>query len=226
MPTGRCSVSDSLRHSADSEMGRAARMASLPVDILADPDAVDDGGSIPLHDRDVVRPERLASSRSVVVGWGERAWRATLVRSDAGISLSPPEPEELTWAPSPAEWHSRAHKVLDGHWARGTDDATQARLIAQLLELPLHDLRRESRSLRLLLSAHRSLRHAARRVLLQTVAQHHLGVEAPPHTIAVWHVLARLTRTPAARLAGATQRGVLRHDLQPQCPTARRLSDG
>jgi len=202
-------------------------MASLPVDILADPGTAHADGLISSSHREVVRPERVRRGGPVVAGWGERAWRTQLRTEGVNLAVGPPpEAHEMTQSVSPTAWRSRAQQILEDHWARGTDEATRARVIDALLELPTRDLRRESRSLRVLLGSHRALRRAARRVLLQSVAQHHLEAHAAPHTLPTWQVLARFTRTPAAALAGQTSRGVLLHDLHPQCPTARRWSDG
>lgn len=217
---------DPLHQRLDSDLTSAAQMASLPVDILADPDDVGAEGWLNSSQRDVIRPERLRSGGAVVAGWGDRAWRTRVMQAGSELFVGPPEPAEVPAMASNAAWHDHAREVLDGHWADGTDEATRARLVSELLALPLRDFRREARALRHLLGAHRSLRRAARRVLLQAVAQHHLGDRRAPHTIATWQVLARLTRTPAAHLSGQSHRPALLHDLNPQCPTARRWSDG
>lgn len=225
MRTGRCSVHDSVTAAPDSGPLRQAAMAHLPVDVLVDPDTDVQDDWLRATLRDAVRPERLRHASTVVAGWGDQAWRASIRAAGDDYEVTRPA-KDAAWAPSRGEWSDRVHRVLDDFLPPGVDAETRLVLVRQVLELPLRDLEEQDRLLRLLLAAHRTLRRSARRVLLQAVANYQLGVTVPPETLPAWQFLARLTRTPSARLAGATSRAVLVHDARPQCPTARRWADG
>lgn len=203
-----------------------AGMAHLPVDLLVEPDQEPVDGWLNATPREAVRPERMRDGAVIVAGWGERAWRTPLMINGIALAVRPPEIGVDHGDTAPAEWVARAHAVLAHHLSQDLDEAMRASLVNQVLALPIDDFRRQHRSLGLLLGAHRTLRRCARRVLLQNVANHHLGASGPPHSAPTWQVLARLTRTPTTRLAGNTSRGVLIHDSQAQCPTARRWTDG
>lgn len=193
--------------------------AILPVDILADPDSPLGGAVIETRIEDAVRPERVRDGATVVAGWADRAWRSRASISGSVVTLRPPRPAQPE--PNLKQWLEGAHRVMAETLPNAVDASTREVIARQILAPPMRYIEAQSRALALLLGAHQTLRWCARRVLLQTVAAQHLGTEVPPHMSAPWHLLARLTRTPATRLAGRTTRGVLIHDASPRCPTAR-----
>lgn len=203
----------------------AATRASMRVQVLADPtEQLGTRGRVLVHAQDLSQ-RRLGPGATVVAGWGDFAWRTRLHLEDGVWTVDPPAAESppRTLDERIQGWIENAQAVLAEAAPNAIDALTRDAVAHRLLEGPVQHLRRQQRALNSLLSAHRVLRWATRRVLLGTVAAQALGEPLVPCLSPAWRLLAITTRLPTSRLRGTASVVVLQHDADPWCPTARRL---
>lgn len=205
---------------APSTLDRALA-AALPVDIIADPISSAGTAAVETRLQDAVRPERMRDGAFIVAGWGDDAWRSRA--RIIGEVVTVRAPKLAIREAQFQQWLEHAQRIMAETLPNAVDATTREALARNILAPPIRFAESQDRLLRLILGSHRTLRRCARRVLLQTVAESQLGLPTEPSRSPTWHFLARLTRTPAERLAGSTSEAVLTHDATPQCPTARRL---
>lgn len=219
----------------------AAYAASLPLDVMADPDDLDESGlRVWTRSAEAISYRRLRDGARLVAGWGETAWRTTLnvVPETTDSDLGVPQDRSTAWSLMPPteavstsletrlrEWHQHTRATLAEVIPNAIDAATRSELVERILAPPIDHARAQDRALRRLLAAHRTLRWAARRVVFSTVATLSLHRPLAPAQVPSWRFLAFIARIPYGRLTPELLAGHLaEHDAGPQCPTAKALS--
>lgn len=225
-----------------TDLVAAAFQAALPLDVLADPNDIDAAsGRVWTRATDVVTHRPLRSGVRIAAGWGEVGWRSTLHDVDTGNRPSGAaalDNDHSTWtldAPDAIgqktsldlrlrEWHAHARSAMAELLPNAIDAATRSELVERILSPPHAHATQQESALRRLLAAHRTLRWAARRVILHSVALTHAGYGITPAASPPWRFLAQLARVPRARIApDLTRNAILHSDLAPICPTARSM---